>query len=124
MSPFRPLLLLRFGAALLLALFLAGCGQVPLFSELSEPEANEMMAILLQRDIPCTKTAGKEERWVLKVAQADFSRAVDLLRVQRAGTVQQRQPFAFSVVQPHATFEEQALRVVGMFGVEGGQRPA
>jgi type III secretion protein J len=41
-----------------------------------------MMAILLQRDIPCTKSAGKEERWVLKVAQADFSRAVDLLRAQ------------------------------------------
>jgi type III secretion protein J len=82
MSFFRSIPLFRICAALLLTVLLAGCGQVPLFSELSETEANEMMAILLQRDIPCTKSAGKEERWVLKVAQADFSRAVDLLRAQ------------------------------------------
>ncbi|MBL9205796.1 MAG: type III secretion inner membrane ring lipoprotein SctJ [Opitutaceae bacterium] len=72
----------RLGFGLFVALLLAGCGQVPLFSELTENEANEMMAILLQRDIPCTKTAGKEEKWILKVAQADFSRAVDLLKAQ------------------------------------------
>jgi type III secretion protein J len=63
-------------------LLLAGCGKVPLFSDLSEPEANEMMALLLQRDIACHKSAGKDEKWVLKVAQSDFSRAVELLKSQ------------------------------------------
>lgn len=81
MSPFRPHLL-RLLAVSVLALLLAGCGKVPLFSELSESEANEMMAILLQRDIACQKIAGKDEKWALKVEQGDFSRAVDLLKAQ------------------------------------------
>ncbi|WP_414663711.1 type III secretion system inner membrane ring lipoprotein SctJ [Horticoccus sp. 23ND18S-11] len=73
---------LRLCVGVLLAFVFAGCGKVPLFSELSENEANEMMAILLQRDIVCTKLAGKDEKWSLKVGQADFSRAVDLLKAQ------------------------------------------
>lgn len=72
----------RLCAGVLLAFVFAGCGKVPLFSELAENEANEMMAILLQREIVCTKLAGKDEKWSLKVSQADFSRAVDLLKAQ------------------------------------------
>src|SRR5262245_5652185 len=72
--------ILRSSALLAGALLLAGCGKVPLFSELTEPEANEMMAVLLQRDVPCSKVAGKESRWILKVPQEDFSRSVELLK--------------------------------------------
>jgi type III secretion protein J len=82
MPPFRNLRGLRLCAIALLLTLLSGCGKVPLFSELSENEANEMMAILLQRDIACTKAAAKEGRWTLKVAQADFSHAVELLKAQ------------------------------------------
>lgn len=72
----------RFLLAALLATLLAGCSKVVLFSDLAEPEANEMMAVLLQRDIDCTKVAAKDEKWTLKIEQRDFSRAVDLLRSQ------------------------------------------
>lgn len=67
---------------LVLCLLLTGCGKVPLFSELTEHEANEMMAILLQRDMACVKRAGKEQRWTLEVAPRDFSRAVEVLKAQ------------------------------------------
>lgn len=67
---------------LILTLFLSGCAKVALFSQLGEVEANEMMAILVQRDIPCSKEPGKEEKWLLKVAPSDFARAVDILKSQ------------------------------------------
>lgn len=79
---FDPFSLTRFFALVLAALLFAGCGKVPLFSDLSEGEANEMMAILLAREIGCDKSAGKDEKWVLKVAQKDFSRSVELLKAQ------------------------------------------
>ena len=83
----RPILscLLRFAPGLLALVvtgLLAGCGKVPLFSSLSEPEANEMMAILLQRNIACEKRAAKDNLWVLKVEPDHFSRAVELLKSQ------------------------------------------
>ncbi|MEY4940346.1 MAG: type secretion protein, partial [Verrucomicrobiota bacterium] len=65
---------------LLLTLFLSGCAKITLFSQLGELEANEMMAILLQRDIPCSKEPGKEEKWLLKVDSSDFARSVDILK--------------------------------------------
>lgn len=67
---------------LILTLFLSGCAKVTLFSQLHEVEANEMMAILLQREISCSKEPGKEENWILKVAASDFARAVDILKSQ------------------------------------------
>jgi type III secretion protein J len=87
MSPLRSFWFARARSVRLFALvlvtgLLVGCGKVPLFSDLTENEANEMMAILLQRDIVCTKLAGKDEKWVLTVAQIDFSRAVELLKAQ------------------------------------------
>lgn len=71
---------LRLAAVLTLALLLAGCGKIALFSDLAEQEANEMMAILVPRDIDCTKTPAKEGKWNLKVGPKDFPRAVDLLK--------------------------------------------
>lgn len=70
----------RLALLVLVTLVLSGCGRVPLFSSLTENEANEMMAILLERRIDCTKTAAKEQKWILRVREADFSRAVDLLK--------------------------------------------
>lgn len=70
----------RFALLALVALVLSGCGRVPLFSSLTETEANEMMAILLERNIDCSKTAAKEQKWILRVRESDFSRAVELLK--------------------------------------------
>ncbi len=74
--------LLRAAAALLLCLLLAGCGEIILFSQIGETEANEMMAVLIQRDIACRKESGKEDTWTLKVPGTDFARAVELLKAQ------------------------------------------
>jgi type III secretion protein J len=79
----RSLSRLRPALALLAALLLlSGCGKVALFSSLTEPEANEMMAILLQRGVTCTKIAGKDGVWILQVQPSDFARSVELLRAQ------------------------------------------
>ena len=77
----RPLVLVR-AIAIIACLLLVGCSKVALFSQLAENEANEMLAILMQRGISASKEAGKEEKWVLKVASDDFARAVDLLKAQ------------------------------------------
>lgn len=66
--------------ALLCTLFLASCGKVPLFSELKEEEANEIMAHLLQQKIECVKVPGKEGMWILQVTQDDFPLAMQTLQ--------------------------------------------
>jgi type III secretion protein J len=71
---FRQLLLV------LLSLLIVGCGKVPLFSELDEEEANEVMAHLLQQKIECVKVAGKEGKWILQVPQDDFPLAMATLQ--------------------------------------------
>lgn len=63
------------------ALFvLAACSKVPLFSELKEGEANEIMAHLLEQKIDCTKVSGKEGLWILEVPQEDFALAMNTLQ--------------------------------------------
>lgn len=60
-----------------MTLLLASCTKVPLFSELGEEEANEIMAYLLEQKIKCVKAAGKEGKWILQVAQDDFPLAMN-----------------------------------------------
>lgn len=67
---------LRRLSLLLVALLLASCAKVPLFSELHEEEANEIMAHLLEQKIECVKVAGKEGMWILQVPQEDFPLAM------------------------------------------------
>lgn len=58
---------------------LAGCQKVDLYSNLSEKEGNEMLAVLLAHDIPATKSRTKE--FVkLTVAQDDVARAIETLQ--------------------------------------------
>ncbi len=64
----------------LLALFSAACSKVPLYSDLDENEANEIMAHLLEQRVECEKSAGKEEKWALKVSQEDFPLAMRTLQ--------------------------------------------
>ncbi|MCD0457876.1 type III secretion system inner membrane ring lipoprotein SctJ [Roseiconus lacunae] len=67
--------------AVTIVLFVGGCAKVDLYCNLQEREANEMMAILLERGIQCDKQSGEEEfTWDLLVASDDFSQAVAILR--------------------------------------------
>ena len=59
---------------------LVGCGQSVLYKDLPEREANEIMAILDNFDIPCGKQAGSEDkRWTVTVAKDRFAEAVGIL---------------------------------------------
>lgn len=66
-------------AAVLLVTLAAGCGEVPLYSNIKEREANEMMAALQREGISCSKKTGEENSWTLTVPPSSFSRAVQLL---------------------------------------------
>ena len=63
----------------LFALFLVGCNELPLFSNVEESEANEMMALLLRAGVVANKVPGEEETWTLQVEKPDFERSVKLL---------------------------------------------
>lgn len=68
--------------ALLCATFLAlsGCAKVPLYSDVAEKEANEMMAILINRGIEVEKSAGKEEyTWIVQVDADNVAESIEVL---------------------------------------------
>ncbi|MBV8967840.1 MAG: type III secretion inner membrane ring lipoprotein SctJ [Verrucomicrobia bacterium] len=66
-------------ALLALLLTLAACSKSPLFSDLNESEADQIVAVLLDKDIQCDKVAGKEGAWVVNIDKKDFPRAVAIL---------------------------------------------
>ncbi len=67
-------------AALLVCATLAGCGgKVELLHDISEVEANEVLAALLDAGIRAEKLPGKEGMVSLSVEESQFSRAIALL---------------------------------------------
>ncbi len=72
----------RLAAPLLViaALGLAGCSRQEVYGKLTEPAANEMIAVLNQAGITASKVAGEKGVWSIAVDQADFARAVETLR--------------------------------------------
>ncbi len=60
-------------------LFLASCAKVPLYSNVDEAEANQMLSSLLRAEIPAEKIAGEEGAWTVQVVQEEFARAEKLL---------------------------------------------
>ncbi len=65
---------------MLVSLLIVSCSKTPLFSDLGEEEANEIMAHLLEQRIECVKVAGKEGKWALQVSQEDFPMAMQSLQ--------------------------------------------
>ncbi len=63
----------------LFLLLLSGC-EVQLYTGLTEREGNDMLAILLEDDIPVDKTIDKEGIVTLTVSTDDVSRSIRLLR--------------------------------------------
>ena len=64
---------------LALTLLLVGC-RMELYSNLSEQEANQMMALLKSNQIDADKAAAKEGGLTLRVDESKFVEAVELLR--------------------------------------------
>lgn len=72
--------ILRLTLVLITALVLTGCARKVLYSNLSEKEINEMVAILLSRGIEVLKVPGTvETMWSVDVNQADIAQAIDIL---------------------------------------------
>ena len=73
--------IIRALAALALATLLAGC-QVALYSNLTETEANQIVAALSADEIGATKERVDGGQWQVSVDEGQLARALDLLRAQ------------------------------------------
>lgn len=63
----------------LLVVAIVGCGQVNLYTNVPEKEANEMMAILHEHKIACSKKSGDDGSWNVTVDKSGFADAVEIL---------------------------------------------
>jgi type III secretion protein J len=70
---------LHASAALALTLLVAACTQQELYGQLSERQANEMVAVLRNADLHAEKKQRDNNRFALTTSSSDFSRAVELL---------------------------------------------
>lgn len=67
--------------AVAVALLLAGCTNTPLYSNLEEQQANDLMAALLGAGVPAEKSlASNKTSWEVKVDRGDFPKAMQILR--------------------------------------------
>ncbi|WP_457671019.1 type III secretion system inner membrane ring lipoprotein SctJ [Thiolapillus sp.] len=64
----------------LVLLLLTGCNSETLYSQLSEQEANEMVALLYNAGIEARKISSKDDTFAVSTVRDHFSRAVELLR--------------------------------------------
>lgn len=64
---------------LLATLLLAGCQQQQLLRDLSEQQANDVVAILQEHNLTVDKQEGGKSGFIVSVEQADFPAAVDIL---------------------------------------------
>jgi type III secretion protein J len=70
----------RLAAVLGACALLAACSGADLYSQLSEKQANELVAALQSAGIVAEKRSADSKVWSVRVARADFARAVDTLR--------------------------------------------
>ncbi len=64
-----------------LSFLLCGCGKADLLSNISEEQANDVMSVLLQANLPASKKAGTEATWTVVINDVNnFSKAVELLK--------------------------------------------
>ena len=67
-------------SSILFALFVCGCNQSSLYTNLEEKDAVEMQAVLLREGIDCDKSVGKENLWSLSVSKNNLAEAVEILK--------------------------------------------
>ncbi len=62
-----------------LLLFLTGCNDIQLYTNMPEQHVNEMMAVLLNHGLPAQKKSGEKGTWNLVVDKSMFAPAMDVL---------------------------------------------
>jgi len=67
--------------SVVMALFMSGCGTTPVADDVSQREANEIVALLSERGIPATlvKGRGSKSRYTVSVGTAKFAEAAAIL---------------------------------------------
>lgn len=71
---------LRAFAAMLVVLLLTACGKVSLYSQLTEQQANEIVAVLLGVGIDADKELADGKSWVVRTSKDDLPRAMVVLK--------------------------------------------
>jgi type III secretion protein J len=104
---------LRLAAVVLAGALLVGCGRAPLYSQLDEQQANELMAALLDSGIQADKAPSPSKTgWEIRVGRSDFPYAMQVLRsrgLPRAqyaslGEIFKKEGFASSAVEEKARY--------------------
>ncbi len=93
-------------------LTLAACGKVNLYSNVTEQQANEMVALLLAARIDADKAPGENNVWIVKTPKVDLPRAVEVLggygypreQYLSFGDVFKKEGFVSSPVEERARF--------------------
>lgn len=101
---------MRAAAALLAAALLAGCGQTPLYTRLSEKQANEIVAVLMTARIDAGKAMADDGSWQVQIDKADLPRAIEVLHnvgypretFQTLGEVFKKEGFVSSPIEERA----------------------
>jgi type III secretion protein J len=91
-------------------LLLMACSQQNLYSNLSETQANDMVAVLLDAGIDASKTPADKEQWQVSVSQNQFARAVEVLKsngfprkdFDTLGSIFKKEGFASSPLEERA----------------------
>jgi type III secretion protein J len=91
-------------------LLLGACNSQNLYSNLSEAQANDMVAVLLDAGIDASKAPGEKEQWQVSVSQNQFARAVEVLKsngfprkeYDTLGSVFKKEGFASSPLEERA----------------------
>jgi type III secretion protein J len=109
MTPMSALRRLALAASCTVAVLLAACSEQELYSDLTERQANEMVAALRSTGIEAEKTA-RDGHFSVLTAGSDFSRAVQVLNAQglpretfdTMGKIFKREGFVSSPLEEHA----------------------
>ena len=91
-------------------LLLSACSSQNLYTNLSEAQANDMVAVLLDAGIDANKAPGEKEQWQVTVSQNQFARAVEVLKsngfprkdYDTLGSIFKKEGFASSPLEERA----------------------
>ena len=92
------------------ALLLSACGTKDIYANVSESEANDMIAALMAAGIDGEKVAGEKGAYTVRVNESDFGRSVDVLRenglprekFESLGTIFKKEGFTSSALAERA----------------------
>jgi type III secretion protein J len=101
---------MRILIVVLVCLVLSACGKIPIYTKLTEQQANEMVAALSAAGIDAAKATEDGGTWQIQAPKDEFAAALSTLRAQglprdnfaSLGTVFKKEGFVSSPLEEHA----------------------